>query len=94
MWCWQELNRRHMDFQSIALPPELQHQLLSPNGIAKVVIIFYPANLFCYIFKIFTAALRLRSAEDNTLRGHATLSLMYPVPSSPNIAPSFRARCA
>lgn len=26
VWCWQELNRRHMDFQSIALPPELQHR--------------------------------------------------------------------
>ena len=25
-WCWEESNCRHMDFQSIALPSELQHR--------------------------------------------------------------------
>ena len=25
LWCWEESNCRHMDFQSIALPSELQH---------------------------------------------------------------------
>ena len=24
-WCWTESNRRHKDFQSFALPTELQH---------------------------------------------------------------------
>ena len=28
LWCWEESNCRHMDFQSIALPSELQHHLL------------------------------------------------------------------
>lgn len=32
-WLGTELNRPHMDFQSIALPPELRHHLF---GIAKV----------------------------------------------------------
>ena len=32
-WCRQESNRRHMDFQSIALPPELRHHRF---GNAKV----------------------------------------------------------
>ena len=27
-WCWEESNCRHMDFQSIALPSELQHHRL------------------------------------------------------------------
>ena len=26
LWCWRELNQRHTDFQSVALPTELQHQ--------------------------------------------------------------------
>ena len=26
LWCWEESNCRHMDFQSIALPSELQHR--------------------------------------------------------------------
>ena len=47
MWCWQELNRRHMDFQSIALPPELQHHSF---GIAKVAIFRLNANLFLSFF--------------------------------------------
>ena len=56
MWCWQELNRRHMDFQSIALPPELQHLLCGPegdcpNGNAKVVIIFNLAKVSRKNFK-------------------------------------------
>ena len=34
LWCWQELNRRHMDFQSIALPPELQH-LIALTGMQR-----------------------------------------------------------
>ena len=29
LWCLQELNRGHMDFQSIALPPELRHHGIS-----------------------------------------------------------------
>ena len=33
-WCWEESNCRHMDFQSIALPSELQH--LFGFGIAKI----------------------------------------------------------
>ena len=28
LWCWEESNCRHMDFQSIALPSELQHRCL------------------------------------------------------------------
>ena len=32
LWCWEESNCRHMDFQSIALPSELQHRF----GIANI----------------------------------------------------------
>ena len=32
-WCLLELNQGHMDFQSIALPPELRHQVAMLFGI-------------------------------------------------------------
>ena len=41
-WCEPGLNRRHMDFQSIALPTELSHLIskkefkeISPEGLQK-----------------------------------------------------------
>ena len=34
LWCGPGLNRRHMDFQSIALPTELPH-LLTLSGLQK-----------------------------------------------------------
>ena len=33
-WCWEESNCRHKDFQSFALPAELQHHFA--YGIAKI----------------------------------------------------------
>ena len=33
-WCWEESNCRHKDFQSFALPSELQHHFAF--GIAKI----------------------------------------------------------
>ena len=42
LWCEPGLNRRHMDFQSIALPTELSHLIskkefkeISPKGLQK-----------------------------------------------------------
>ena len=42
LWCEPGLNRRHMDFQSIALPTELSHLIpekefkeISPKGMQK-----------------------------------------------------------
>jgi hypothetical protein len=42
LWCEPGLNRRHMDFQSIALPTELPHhnskkdfKEISPKGMQK-----------------------------------------------------------
>ena len=35
LWCWPESNQRHTDFQSVALPTELQHQVSAPKGEAK-----------------------------------------------------------
>ena len=42
LWCEPGLNRRHMDFQSIALPTELSHRIskkefkeISPKGLQK-----------------------------------------------------------
>ncbi len=35
MWCLQESNQGHMDFQSIALPTELRHQY--PKGAANII---------------------------------------------------------
>ncbi len=38
LWCWTELNCRHTDFQSVALPTELQHRSLFEG--AKVQLFF------------------------------------------------------
>lgn len=35
LWYLLELNQGHMDFQSIALPPELQHQYVSLSGLQR-----------------------------------------------------------
>jgi len=43
LWCEPGLNRRHMDFQSIALPTELPHHLFSVHFQTKVGI---PHHLF------------------------------------------------
>ena len=43
MWCHQESNRGHKDFQSFALPSELWHHYFL-FAVAKVDIFFYPAN--------------------------------------------------
>ncbi len=32
-WCWADSNHRLTDFQSDALPPELQHQIKSSKTI-------------------------------------------------------------
>ena len=92
-----------MDFQSIALPPELQHLLCvsvgeCPNGNAKVAIIFNLAkdsrknfkNSFLYP----KADLSCVRAEASRERGQAMLSRIYPSPPGPNMAPSLRARPA
>ena len=47
VWCHQESNRGHKDFQSFALPTELWHHRF---GIAKVDIIFYSPNYFATFF--------------------------------------------
>ena len=50
-----------MDFQSIALPPELQHRF--PFGIAKVVIFLEAANLFANFSGINYACGKLLCSE-------------------------------
>ena len=48
LWCWEESNCRHMDFQSIALPSELQHRI----GTAKVRIFFILQKIMLFSQKI------------------------------------------
>ena len=69
MWYLQESNQGHMDFQSIALPTELRHQLRDAKNIKilhyqtlfKVIVVsIYKqiiAVIFCQIIKalIFTS---------------------------------------
>ena len=38
LWCWTELNCRHTDFQSVALPTELQHRCFLTT--AKIQLFF------------------------------------------------------
>ena len=45
LWCHQESNRGHKDFQSFALPTELWHHCFS-FAVVKVVKLFKPANYF------------------------------------------------
>ena len=47
LWCWEESNCRHMDFQSIALPSELQHHRLwtTKIGIFPEFANFFRVNL-------------------------------------------------
>ena len=50
MWCHQESNRGHKDFQSFALPTELWHQRLTLSGafcVAKVRVFCCSAKFFC-----------------------------------------------
>ena len=46
LWCWEESNCRHMDFQSIALPSELQHRVL---GLQRYGF-FWSLQNFCATF--------------------------------------------
>ena len=56
LWCHQESNRGHKDFQSFALPSELWHQLLKKLDFflasAKVVLLFRSAKYFGNFFQI------------------------------------------
>ena len=45
LWCLQELNQGHMDFQSIALPTELRHQK-SPVSCRTLVISWFSKFAF------------------------------------------------
>ena len=49
LWCWEESNCRHKDFQSFALPSELQHHHF---GNAKIGIFSKRANIFFIKSKI------------------------------------------
>ena len=55
LWCHQESNRGHKDFQSFALPSELWHQLLKKLDFflasAKVVLLFRSTKHFANFFK-------------------------------------------
>ena len=55
LWCHQESNRGHKDFQSFALPSELWHQLFKKLDFflasAKVVLLFRSAKHFANFFK-------------------------------------------
>ena len=45
MWCHQESNRGHKDFQSFALPTELWHLVFS-FALQRYELFFYPQNFF------------------------------------------------
>ena len=51
LWCLQESNQGHMDFQSIALPTELRY-LLKSEGKYKVILAYakHNHNNYFYIF--------------------------------------------
>ncbi len=44
-WCLQESNQGHMDFQSIALPTELRHQLLLAGANIYSILIYTNKNV-------------------------------------------------
>ena len=48
MWCYQESNRGHKDFQSFALPTELWHRFVLCT--AKLEKIFDVCKFFCQYF--------------------------------------------
>jgi hypothetical protein len=39
MWCLQESNQGHTDFQSVALPTELRHQRIRAANLRELFII-------------------------------------------------------
>ena len=53
MWCHQESNRGHKDFQSFALPTELWHHHFL-FAVAKVELFCDTAKYFGYIFAYFS----------------------------------------
>ena len=72
MWCHQESNRGHKDFQSFALPTELWHQqpvIVFSITAAKVGIYFKPASV-CPTF-FFTTKSSSLAHEAPPLRHHA-----------------------
>ena len=52
MWCHQESNRGHKDFQSFALPTELWHLAFIRFASAKVVLFSYTGKLSGFFFTI------------------------------------------
>ena len=76
LWCHQESNRGHKDFQSFALPTELWHHrvcnALFSIASAKVDIFFYPPNYIQKKLK-FSAknALILRKTRGNAINFRA-----------------------
>ena len=80
LWCHQESNRGHKDFQSFALPTELWHHrvcnALFSIASAKVDIFFYPPNYIQKKLK-FSAknALILRKTRGNVINFRAKPSV-------------------
>ena len=50
LWCHQESNRGHKDFQSFALPTELWHPSFLPKSAAKVLLFFELTKYFGIFF--------------------------------------------
>ena len=68
LWCHQESNRGHKDFQSFALPTELWHHCLS-FAVAKVGIFFDSTNflqIFCEFLFDFKKMLYLCTRKTET----------------------------
>ena len=51
LWYLLELNQGHMDFQSIALPPELRYRGFFSKAAAKVLLFFELPKFFLHFFE-------------------------------------------
>ena len=68
LWCHQESNRGHKDFQSFALPTELWHQLHFWIASAKVML-FVGSRNFLSVFLYTNTKISAKNCS-NTLYGH------------------------
>ena len=74
LWCGVELNHRHMDFQSIALPPELPHRIFKDRYFYNIEIISVNSR---YYIKKFRRSFSIFIQIPNNLRIPLILSFFY-----------------
>ena len=88
MWCHQESNRGHKDFQSFALPTELWHLAVSrEKRVQKYCFFLIYANIFAFfcekgLFFLFFSLILTTFAPEKSLNDHfyATTTSYCPCP--------------